>query len=102
VERTVGISKNQRIISKHDKVSAEQAKILAALEESRRALGASERAAVVVFTRERSCGSCFLVCSSARISSSSGAVSTATWAVHRSHAVFMLFLVCAAIVLRAG
>jgi putative nucleotidyltransferase with HDIG domain len=38
VEKTVKISKNQRIISKHDKVSAEQEKMLAALEETRRDL----------------------------------------------------------------
>ncbi len=38
VEKTVKISKNQRIISKHDKVSDEQEKMLAALEDTRRGL----------------------------------------------------------------
>ena len=38
VEKTVKISKNQRIISKHDKVSDEQQKMLAALEDTRRVL----------------------------------------------------------------
>ncbi|UCG52524.1 MAG: HDIG domain-containing protein [Candidatus Latescibacterota bacterium] len=38
VERTIKISESQRIISKHDKVSKEQAKMLSALEEARRAM----------------------------------------------------------------
>lgn len=48
VERTVRISKNQRIISKHDKVSAEQAKILTALDEARRARSGERTRAVVI------------------------------------------------------
>ena len=48
VERTVQISKNQRIISKHDKVSEEQAKILAALDGARQAVSGVRTRAVVI------------------------------------------------------
>jgi hypothetical protein len=48
VERTVRISKNQRIISKHEKVSEDQAKTLAALDEARRAEGGERTRAVVI------------------------------------------------------
>jgi hypothetical protein len=48
VERTVKISKNQRIVSKHDKISDEQAKMLAALDDARRALGGERTRALVI------------------------------------------------------
>ena len=48
VEKTTRISRNQRIISKHDKVSAEQMQTLAALENARRAAaGETSRATLV-------------------------------------------------------
>ena len=48
VEKTTRISKNQRIINKHDKVSAEQMQMLAALENARRA-AAGETSRVTLF-----------------------------------------------------
>jgi hypothetical protein len=48
VEKTVKISKSQRIVSKHDKVSAEQMQMLDALENARRAAaGETSRATLV-------------------------------------------------------
>lgn len=47
VEKTTKISRNQRIISKHDKVSPEQAKILAALDSARQVMeGQTSRGAL--------------------------------------------------------
>ena len=48
VEKTTRVSRNQRIISKHDKVSLEQAKVLAALDGAQRTVsGQTSRAAVI-------------------------------------------------------
>ncbi len=48
VEKTTKVSRNQRIISKHDKLSPEQAKVLAALDNARRAMaGKTSRAALI-------------------------------------------------------
>lgn len=104
VERTVRISKNQRIISKHDKVSDEQAKMLAALEDSQRALGGEQTRAVVIglYAGEILRLVLFGLLVGGYIFAFRSRLYRNLGEFIALMSVFLLFLVCTAIVLRAG